>query len=547
MYKNIILFGFRYTGKSTIGKAIATNLNWSFVDIDTEVEKEISDTIFNIVQTEDGWLKFRKVEYKIFLDLASRERVVISCGGGLGVNDAIYNSSTFGEIERDFINCNLHNSLKIILEIDNQILRQRIKNDSYKRPLLSSKKTNNINEIIDENLELYYKRKPLYEKINYDIKIDSSNDKIANAILENKLCCVIGDPVEKSLSPVLHNACYRKINNDSSFVFTKIKFNINTICKIKDITKVLNLKGISVTSPYKERILDYLDEQSTSVKDIIACNTIINKNGKLIGYNTDFIGVQKALEQHCDLKNKRVAIFGSSGGAKSAVFGIMQKTKNITLFNRNQDKNNQFVKKYNIQSQSLSEFEAANFDIIVNATTVGMNSDECILDLHNQSKLSSQHIVFDMVYSPLKTRLLQIAESNGAKIIFGTEMLIYQALEQFELYINHKGSENAMRMAIANLNFENTACIIVQGVGVGDFLCNVKNAKYYNKMIELRVDYIKNLSQNDIKKIAEQVDGLSSIFTLRMVKNGGNFGGNLDEYINILNYAISLKKFAKFK
>ncbi|MEN9782228.1 MAG: Shikimate dehydrogenase, partial [Pseudomonadota bacterium] len=286
-------------------------------------------------------------------------------------------------------------------------------------------------------------------------------------------------------------------------------------------------------------------------KDIVvgglqACNTIVNQNGKLIGYNTDFIGVQKALEKHCDLSDKRVAIFGSGGGAKSAVFGVLKKTKNITLFNRSKDKNNEFAKQYNIQNQSLNDFNADNFDIIINATTVGMNSDECVLDLHNQNKLSSQHTVFDMVYSPLKTKLLQVSERQGAKIIFGTEMLIYQALEQFELYTDSRGYENAMRFAIEKLQIENTACIVVHGKEISEFTKSLQRAKYYNRMLELRVDYITDLSQNDVDTIAKQIDCQNSIFTCRMKKDGGGFGGSVEECMNIINYAINLKKFAYF-
>ena len=141
---------------------------------------------------------------------------------------------------------------------------------------------------------------------------------------KKNICAVIGDPIEHSLSPAIHNACYRNLNIDDNFFFKKILITKDELRNIKNIISQENLLGISVTSPYKINIIDYLDEIDEFSQKIGAVNTVLNKNGKLFGYNTDGIGILNALKNNLgDIANKNVAVFGSSGTAKSAVIGLL--------------------------------------------------------------------------------------------------------------------------------------------------------------------------------------------------------------------------------
>ncbi len=176
-YRNIILFGFRYTGKTTIGEVLAEINNFKFVDLDFEIEKTSGIKIFDFVQTESGWNDFRRIEFELFEKFIEEENVVISCGAGVGINNAKYKNKTFGEFEIEILN-NTENSLKILLYANESSVVERIKVDALKRPLLSSKKTLSLDEIIEENLMLNIKRKPIYENIKYDMKLDSSDNNL---------------------------------------------------------------------------------------------------------------------------------------------------------------------------------------------------------------------------------------------------------------------------------------------------------------------------------------------------------------------------------
>ena len=531
----IILLGFRYSGKSTIGRAIAKLNNLKFIDIDEEIEKTKKQNIKKIVE-KYGWKFFRELELKEYKKHLQDDNVVIACGGGFGVNEF------FLKEEKKLLN--VEKGIKILFEINNATLINNIKT-SYIRPLLSGKNSISIDKIIEENLQIYDKRKKLYDDLHYDVKIDTSCEEFVNAVKNNTLFCVIGDPVWHSLSPIIHNTIY-KTYDLKNFVYTKMEIPQKSFKKIKTILKIFNIKGSSITSPFKEEILKYVDEIDEKSKQIGAVNTIlIDDNGKMHGYNTDYIGVLNALEGRADLENKKIAIFGSGGGAKSAVIACLEKTKNITLFNRTKDKNDNFARQNNIKSCSLLEFQPKDFDVIINATTVGLGTKKSIL---TKKQILTKQIVFDMVYNPLKTKLLQNAISKGARIIYGTDMLIYQAIMQHEIFTQHKIDDIKIvkrQIEYEMLNETHDICLVVNRKKVNEFLKNLSLAQWKNNFIELRVDYIDSLSQNVVDAIAGMIC-VDTIFTCRNIQNGGRFDGSLKEQKRIIKYAMSLNKFKYF-
>ncbi len=539
----VVILGFRYSGKSVIGKLIADLNNLKFIDLDEEIEKTTNNNIGDIVNKQNGWELFRKIELAVFNKIITQDNIIISCGGGFGVNNQFCNEKqkTFGQIEKEILQ-NL-DAIKILFEINEDCLANRIK-VGEDRPNF-----NKNNDILTENLSLYRERKILYNNLDYDIKIDTSYDNFSQAIFNKELFCVIGSPVWHSLSPNIHNTFNKLLNSNNNdnnnFVYTKMEVKPESFYKIMDVLKIFSIQGASITSPFKEQIIKYLSHIDNESELIGAVNTILlnKKNGKFEGFNTDWFGVVEAIKKYTDITNKKIAIFGSGGGAKSAVIGLLKYTKNISMFNRTPEKNTKFAKKNNINSYNINKFNGKDFDIIINATTVGLNSNQSIL---KKTQICDNHIIFDMVYHPLKTTLLKNAISRDAKIIYGTDMLINQAIKQFELYTMTKLDNKIIEQVNNNiLQMEHSKCIVVQGKTIKEFLKNLKFAQQKSDFIELRVDYIKNLSRNHIDIIADKLF-VDSIFTCRNLKNGGMFLGSQQEQIELITYAMSLNKFKYF-
>ena len=535
----VILLGFRYSGKSTIGKAIAKKHNLKFIDIDKEIEKNQKQTIAEIVN-KNGWKYFRKLELSEYKSHINDNNIVISCGGGFAVNE--YFSNEENELLRK------DNGLKILLIANTQAIKERITYDFQNnknrenRPSFSKKKQE-LNKIISENIATFEKRKELYNNIDFDCKIDTSNIKIATEILKHNLCCVIGYPVWHSLSPKIHNFLY-EIQNLKNFVYTKCEIKPDKITKLKEIIKLFNFRGISITSPHKQKVMKIIDILDDKAKQIDAVNTIlVDKNNKIYGYNTDYIGVLKALEENTDLVNKRVAIFGSGGGAKSAVIACLEKTKNVVLFNRTKEKNDNFAKKNGIKSCSLDEFKTEEYDIIINATTVGLGTQKSIL---TRKQILKNQVVFDMVYNPLKTTLLKNAISKGAKIIYGTDMLIHQAIKQHAIYTKQQTTGlQIMQLKNEIINKNHDICLTIFGLTESELLKNLKIAQQKSDFIEIRFDYLQKVNKKIIEKISKKVC-IDSIFTLRDKQDGGNFLGTKKQQQEMIKHAMSLNKFTHF-
>ena len=515
MLKNIILVGFRYTGKSKIGKCIAKINDLKFIDLDLEIQKELNQSVSEITKNGQDWRKFREIEFKLFKKFLNQKNILLSCGGGVGVNEF------FGDEQKNLLQ-KLKNSLRILFDINQKCLEERMKK-SHSRP--------NIGD--SDTIDLFKKRANLYDLIDYDCKIDMSYNAIDNAIKRRTLCCVIGDPVWHSLSPKIHNDLYKKNKINNKFIYTKIHVRERNFDKIRDIIFALNIRSASITSPYKEKIMKYLDKIDDFSTKIEAVNTVINVDKILHGYNTDQFGVRKALEEKCDIIGKKIAIFGSGGAAKSAVVGLLMATNKICIFNRTRSKNDFFAKKNGIKSCELSDFDPKDFDIIINATKVGFESDESILDAQ---KVLSKNVIFDMIYNPLETKLLKIAKEKNAKRIFGTEMLKFQAEGQFRIYY---------KQFLSKIDEKKRECIVVIGQNIEEFLKNMKKAQKLGSFIELRVDYIRNLSIGNIETIAKNLN-VDAIFTCRIKKHGGEFIDDVIKNKKIIHYAINLNKFAYF-
>ena len=258
-----------------------------------------------------------------------------------------------------------------------------------------------------------------------------------------KICLSIGYPIKTSNSPSLHNAGYKKLGIDDEFIYLRAEVKPKDLKMAIDGVRGLGIRGVSVTMPHKQEVMKFLDKIDIEARRIGAVNTIVNTNGKLTGFNTDSIGAIVALEKKTNLKGKKVAVIGAGGAARAIVYGLKKKGSIVKIFNRTLDHAKVLSKEFGCEYGDLNSLEQlASLDIIINATSVGMNEDKSPVD---KKFLNKNQIIFDAVYSPKETKLIKDAKEKGAKVVYGYEMLLYQGVEQFRLYTGFDAPIEAMR------------------------------------------------------------------------------------------------------
>jgi shikimate dehydrogenase len=275
---------------------------------------------------------------------------------------------------------------------------------------------------------------------------------------KTRVCGVIGDPIEHTLSPAIHNAAFNHLKLD--FVFLAFKVKAADLENAVWGMRGLGIHGLNVTMPHKSTVIAYLDEVDPAVKFLGSANTILNKNGKLLGFNTDGVGALKALRENgTELSEKKVLLFGAGGAAKAIAFSLAEEVGELVVLNRAAEKaavladalNRMFGKKIvgGALSPSAVQKNLQDADILVNATSVGMHPNV------NQSLVAPQWLksnltVMDIVYNPVETKLAKDAKVAGAKVISGVEMLIYQGAASFEIWTERTAPIEVMRRAALN-------------------------------------------------------------------------------------------------
>ncbi len=266
------------------------------------------------------------------------------------------------------------------------------------------------------------------------------------------LFCVIGDPIEHSLSPIMHNSVFEKLNLNYVYLAFKIKKE-----ELEDAVKAFRIlaHGFNVTIPHKVSIINYLDEISKEAELIGAVNTVKVYKNKLIGYNTDGIGAIKALEEKTSIEGKKIVVAGAGGASRAIVFQLALRDCEITLVNRTYKKAVYLAKEVDeklnkkIKTEELSKLKEIikNADIFINTTSVGMypNTNETLLLAED---IPEKIVVMDIVYNPLKTRLLKEAEKAGAKTIDGLGMFVYQGAEALRIWLGIEPPVDVMRNAV---------------------------------------------------------------------------------------------------
>ncbi|OGN99327.1 MAG: shikimate dehydrogenase [Chloroflexi bacterium RBG_13_51_18] len=270
---------------------------------------------------------------------------------------------------------------------------------------------------------------------------------------KTKICALIGDPVEHTMSPAMHNTAFQKMGLDYLYVSFRVK--PEHLPQAVAGLKALNIAGFNVTIPHKVAVIPLLDSLDPLAEKIGAVNTVVNNNGILRGYNTDAEGFLRALMEHgINPSGKNVIILGAGGAARAIAYILAQKGARLTILNRQQE----LDWAENIAQLILDElhrevkvFELGHIadvipgaNLVVNATSVGMSP------AHNASPvpaglLDKVAAVFDIVYNPLQTRLLKEAAAAGAKTIGGVDMLVWQGALAFEKWTGKPAPIDLMR------------------------------------------------------------------------------------------------------
>lgn len=254
---------------------------------------------------------------------------------------------------------------------------------------------------------------------------------------------VIGNPVSHSLSPLLHNTGFiaRRMND------VYLPFLVNDLPDFLSAIKPLGIRGFSVTIPFKEKILRHLDECDPLAAAIGAVNTVsVRGNGKLYGMNTDYVGVLRALQKRISLRGSRVLVYGAGGVARAVAFALAQEGAIAAICARRVEQARKLARAVPGETIERRHLRTEFFDAIVNCTPVGMSPQIGASPL--QAKELNCRLVFDTIYRPVKTKLLQLAESRDIETVSGVEMFLAQGMAQWEIWTEQRAPEKPMRAAV---------------------------------------------------------------------------------------------------
>ncbi len=274
-----------------------------------------------------------------------------------------------------------------------------------------------------------------------------------------ELYCIFGNPVKHSLSPLIHNAALDELGENAVY----LAFSPESAREAVNAMRTLDIKGASVTIPFKTEIIQYIDEIDPAARMIGAVNTLKNNNGKVFGYNTDGTGALLAITSlGINIRNQRVLVLGNGGSARAVAFTLAQKGASVIISGRNEIKihdlseeikSNSFKSEFKLIDKLDKEF-MRDVDIVINTTPLGMHPDTETTPLAEKLILPG-HTVFDIVYAPQKTRLLREAERKQAATLGGIEMLINQGLEQLRIWTGMEPPSELVRTIIKNKLDEN--------------------------------------------------------------------------------------------
>ena len=242
---------------------------------------------------------------------------------------------------------------------------------------------------------------------------------------------IIGDPISHTLSPKLHNYWFKQNNIDA--IYEKYRLKENEVKDILHQIKSGEIWGMNVTVPFKKKVIPFIEKLSETAKETLSVNTIFKKDNLIYGDNTDVLGFELSLKyENCELTNKKAFILGAGGVVPSIVLALKNLSiKEIYLSNRT-IKNTEYLKKQFPEITVVEWGQIPDFDIIINATSLGLKKDDKI-NLNLES-FNNSRIFYDLIYNPSITKFLEQAKKYGHKVINGKMMLLFQAQKAFEIW-----------------------------------------------------------------------------------------------------------------
>jgi shikimate dehydrogenase len=246
---------------------------------------------------------------------------------------------------------------------------------------------------------------------------------------KQELFALFGNPITQSLSPLMHNAAYRAMGLPARYE----AFQVGDPGEAVRLIREKNIRGASVTIPFKTTLMAFLDEVDEESRFIGAVNTIRNRNGRLQGFNTDWLGLTRSLAERLEIRGKRFAVLGSGGAARAAVFGIAREGGIPLIFCRNPEAGKALSRDLGCFALPPSRLDTVTAHCLINATPVGMAPGEGKTPVDGNG-LERYKWVMDMIYNPLRTKLLEDAEAAGCGVISGLPMFVHQGAEQIRIW-----------------------------------------------------------------------------------------------------------------
>ena len=446
--KRIVLTGFRGTGKSEVGKVLARQLNLPLLDTDALVEQKTGRSIPSIFH-EEGEERFRAEERDVIASLPP-DNVIISTGGG-----AVIDSKNMEHLRRQ--------SLLILLSADIDAIESRLAR-SPRPPLTSLPLREEISELLDQRRQHYYASADFCvdtsettaeaagQKVLHFLSGGNSSSKQRTTAMQffktgripplalqkleqvllgsdrdpqTRIMGVAGYPCAHSKSPALFNGLFERYGLNYHYTW----FEDPYIAEIMKIARCADVKGLSVTIPFKADVMEYVDEvDEHAAQSIGAVNSVVFACGTAIGYNTDWLGVRKPL---IHLKGAKAVLLGAGGVAAAAAYALVDLDMDLTILNRTPATAKILADRFGCKSADWDAFDTIKPDLVVNATPLGMEPDT--RSPLKEDQILSEMTVYDLVYTPPETPLIQTAQKKGCHTILGTEMFIHQAREQFYL------------------------------------------------------------------------------------------------------------------
>ena len=459
-----MLFGYRGTGKTGIGTILARRLNVPFLDTDALIEQKNGRTIPDIFKN-DGEEHFRALERDVIARLPARD-CVVATGGGAVMDPANMEHLRAG-------------SVCVLLTSDIGTIRKRLAHAP--RPPLTSLPP-------DEEIAQVMSRRRRQYAASADCCVDTSTtspEEAAGRILalleegtvphqvqeaafrwfaagapgatelhrleslltgpdrdvQTRFLGIAGYPCSHSKSPLLFNRLFERYHLNCHYT----RFENPSIATILQVARDIDAKGLSVTIPFKRAVMAHLDEiDDDAAQQIGAVNTVVFSCGAAQGYNTDWLGIQKPL---AGFSGTRAVLLGAGGVAAAAAYALTNLDMEVTILNRTTEKARTLAEQFGCRWRAWNGFDGMNPDLVVNATSLGMQPDT--RSPLRDDQLKKEMTVFDLVYTPPVTPLIAAARKAGCATITGTEVFIHQAREQFRLFFGIDVPETVIREILA--------------------------------------------------------------------------------------------------